>query len=344
MHKPMCRMAAHPFCAREPQENCCMQTRRFAIYAWGVVGYNLLVILWGAFVRATGSGAGCGSHWPLCNGEIIPRADQIETLIEFSHRLTSGVALLLVFALIPFAWRTFPKGHRVRKMAVISVAFIILEALLGAALVLLEYVAHNASIARAYWMAGHLINTFLLLAVLTLTAWWGGGAPGIRLRGQPLGLIVSLTAALVGMLILGASGGITALGDTLVFQAGLTPETSPVVATLVELRIFHPLIAFAVGGLILVAALIVRSRRPSPLVTRLTNGLLVFYVLQLILGAINVVLKAPVAMQLTHLLVSDIIWILLVLLAAQALAVEAEAPAVPRAHATTPALGATGDD
>lgn len=321
-----------------------MQTRRFATYAWGVVGYNVLVILWGAFVRATGSGAGCGSHWPLCNGVMIPRAEQVETLIEFSHRLTSGLALLAVFALIPLAWRAFPRGHRVRKLAVISVIFIIVEALLGAGLVLLEYVAHNASIARAYWMAGHLINTFLLLAVLTLTAWWGGNAPGIRLRGQPPLLVGTLAAALVGMLILGASGGVTALGDTLVLQAGLTPESSPVVATLVELRIFHPVIAFAVGGLILLAAMTVRSRRPSPQVTRITTWLLAAYVLQLMLGAINVVLKAPVFMQIAHLLVSDILWILLVVLAAQGLAKEAAAPIAPRNQPAAPALRATGGD
>ncbi len=193
-------------------------------------------------------------------------------------------------------------------------------------------------------MAGHLINTFLLLAVLTLTAWWGGGAAGIRLRGQPALLLGSLTAALVGMLILGASGGITALGDTLVLQAGLTPESSPVVATLVDLRIFHPLIAFGVGGLILWAGLTVRSRRPALIVTRLTTGLLALFVLQLLLGAVNVVLKAPVAMQLTHLLVSDLIWILLVLLAAQALAVESVAPEETHAQPVAPVLRATGSD
>ncbi|MFN8454080.1 MAG: COX15/CtaA family protein [Anaerolineae bacterium] len=72
---------------------------RFAKYVWTVLAYNLAVILWGAFVRASGSGAGCGSHWPLCNGEVIPRTPQMETLVEFTHRLTSGLALLLVIGL-----------------------------------------------------------------------------------------------------------------------------------------------------------------------------------------------------------------------------------------------------
>jgi heme A synthase len=302
-----------------------MQVRRFAAFAWGVLIYNVLVIAWGAFVRATGSGAGCGSHWPLCNGEVLPRAPQLETIIEFSHRTTSGVALLLVAALVPLAWRTFGRGHRVRVMALVSLGFIIFEALLGAGLVLLEYVAENASVARAYWVAGHLINTFLLLGVLTLTAWWGGGAPCIRLRQQPGVLLGTLAAALAGMLILGASGGITALGDTLLLTAGITPEESPLVATLVDLRIYHPLLAFGVGGLLLLAIFAARALRPSPTVTRLSWTLIALFCAQLIIGAFNVVLKAPVAMQLIHLVVSDAIWIALVLLAANALAVEQSA-------------------
>jgi heme A synthase len=304
-----------------------MPMRRFATYAWGVLAFNVLVIVWGAFVRATGSGAGCGSHWPLCNGEVLPRAAAVETLIEYSHRATSGIALLVVVALVPLAWRTFGRGHRVRVMAWVSVAFILLEALLGAGLVLLEYVAEDTSVARAYWVAGHLINTFLLLAVLTLTAWWGGGAPRLRLRQQPGMLLGALAAALVGMLILGASGGITALGDTLFLHAGITPEESPLVATLVDLRIYHPLLAFGVGGLILLATWATRGLRPSPAITRLSWVLLGVFALQLVIGALNVALKAPVAMQLIHLFTSDVIWIALVLLAANALAVEA-APAV----------------
>ena len=299
-----------------------MSTRRFSTYAWSVLVFNVFVIVWGAFVRATGSGAGCGSHWPLCNGEVILRAPAIETIIEFSHRATSGIDLLLVVALVPLAWRTFGRGHRVRVMSLVSVAFILIEALLGAGLVLLEYVASNAELARAYWVAGHLINTFLLLAVLTLTAWWGGGAPPIRLRQQPGILVATLSAAIIGMLILGASGGITALGDTLLLRAGITPQESPLVATLVDLRIYHPLLAFVVGGFILLATMTVRTLRPSPVVNRLGWVLGATFVLQLILGALNVALKAPVTLQLIHLLISDAIWISLVLLVANGLASE----------------------
>ena len=300
--------------------------KRFSTFAWGVLGFNVLVIIWGAFVRATGSGAGCGSHWPLCNGELVPRAPQVETLIEFSHRITSGIALLGVVALLIWAMRSFPRGHHVRKAAGASMFFMVTEALVGAGLVLFEYVAHNVSIARAYWMAGHLTNTFFLLAALTLTAWWSGGRGPMRLRGQGV-LLWSLVAAVVGMFVLGASGGITALGDTLVLGAGISPEESPVVATLVELRIFHPIIAFAVGGLVFLAALLARSRRVDATTQRLALMVMSLYVTQLVLGALNVALKAPVWLQMVHLLFTTSIWILLILLAASTLAVGKESAA-----------------
>lgn len=312
--------------------------RRYATFVWGVLAYTIFVIVWGAFVRATGSGAGCGNHWPLCNGEVIPRAPEIETIIEFSHRITSGLALFAVVAMVPWAWRVFGPGHPVRRAAVIALILMIIEALIGAGLVLLELVAHNVSVARAYWMAGHLMNTFLLVAALTLTAWFASGQPDIRLRKQNGALLTTLALALVGMLILGASGAVTALGDTLVYSAGISPEDNAIVAALVDLRIYHPLIAFVVGGLLLLAGWTARRLRPAALVQRLTLWLGILYVAQLIMGAFNVVLKAPVPIQLFHLFVSNVIWILLVLLAAVVLArPAAENPQGDRS-ATLPAL------
>jgi heme A synthase len=296
-----------------------MNRDRFARYAWGVLAYNLLVILWGAFVRATGSGAGCGSHWPLCNGEIIPQSGQMETLVEFSHRVTAGLALVAGVGLVVWAFRLYPHAHRVRRGALYSMFFLLLEALIGAGLVLLEYVAANVSIARAYWMAGHLVNTFLLLAALTLTAWWAAGGQPVRVRGQgALGWAIG--AAFLGMLILGASGGITALGDTLVLTAGISPAESTIVASLVSLRIYHPLLSFAVGALLALAVWMARTARPSLETLRYSRWVSGLYVLQLLLGGLNVALKAPVWIQLTHLLLADLIWITFVILAAVVLA------------------------
>ncbi len=298
-----------------------MKTNRFSIFAWSLLGYNILVILWGAFVRATGSGAGCGSHWPLCNGEVIPRGATMETLIEFSHRLTSGLALLGVVALLVWALRAYPRGSLVRRGAQFSMFFMLTEALIGAGLVLLQYVATNVSVARAFWMAGHLTNTFFLLAALTVTAWWASRADLRRLQLRGHGLPgTALAASIVAMLFLGISGAITALGDTLVLTAGISPEDSPIVATLVELRIFHPLIAFAVGGILLVAAWVVTQRQPGALTRRLALGMIGLYTVQLACGALNVWLRAPVWLQLVHLLLTDLIWINLVVLTAVSLA------------------------
>lgn len=295
-----------------------MTSNRFATYTWGVLGLNILVILWGAFVRATGSGAGCGAHWPTCDGQVMPRPETTEMLVEFTHRLTSGVALLAVIGMLIWAWRAWPAGHRVRKGAVACLVLIIVEALVGAGLVLFEWVAHDTSLARPFVVAVHLINTFLLLGAITFTGWWASGGAAVRWQGR---LGWALGAAAVGLLILGASGAVTALGDTLVLAAGLRPEDSPLVAQLVELRIYHPLLAFATGGLVWLAWRLAQSRNPSPLLTRTGLLLLVAFCVQLLLGGMNVALKAPVWLQLVHLLVADTIWILFVLLAAQALAV-----------------------
>src|SRR5580765_3471896 len=113
-----------------------MPLSRYARFAWGVLAYNLGVIAWGAYVRASGSGAGCGAHWPLCDGRVAPRPRSIEMAVEFSHRVSSGIALLLVIALVVAAYRSYPRGSAVRRGAVASLLFMLAEALVGAGLVL----------------------------------------------------------------------------------------------------------------------------------------------------------------------------------------------------------------
>ncbi len=300
-----------------------MKLNRFAVYAWGVLVYNLLVIMWGAYVRATGSGAGCGNHWPLCNGAVVPRAEQVETMIEFSHRLSSGLALIAVIVLLVWAFRVYPKGHTVRLGASISMLLMITEALVGAGLVLFELVADNASMARAIAMAVHLMNTFLLLGALTLTAWWGSGGRPLRLKGQGA-VIWVLGLGFVGMMILGASGGVTALGDTLFpatsLAGGIEEELSPTAHILIRLRLLHPLIAVIVGIYLILAGAVCNTLHPDPLTKRMSRMLTVFYLVQLGAGTVNVILLAPVWLQMVHLLLSDLIWIILVLLTSSVLA------------------------
>src|SRR5215470_12403938 len=186
-----------------------MKLNRFAKYLWFALAFNLLVIVWGAYVRASSSGAGCGSHWPLCNGEVIPSSPTIKTIIEFSHRLSSGLALLLVAGALVWAFRACASKHQLRYLAAASMFFMLMEAAIGAGLVLFEMVAENKSIARAMWISAHLINTFLLIGMLTLTAWVATTGERWKLRGQ--GSIVWIfAAAAVATLILGVSGAISA--------------------------------------------------------------------------------------------------------------------------------------
>jgi heme A synthase len=195
------------------------------------------------------------------------------------------------------------------------------EALVGAGLVLFEYVAYNVSIARAYWMAAHLINTLLLLAAMTLTAWFAskGGTLSIRRQGW-IGWMV--WPVLIAMALIGISGAVAALGDTLVLSGGLDPASNPVVATLVGLRTYHPFVAI-IGVMILLSALhlVVKKRQAEPL-KKMAMLLSFMLLLQLTIGAFNVWLEAPVILQMVHLFVTDVIWIGLVWFGASAFAVE----------------------
>jgi cytochrome c oxidase assembly protein subunit 15 len=288
----------------------------FARYSWFALASNIAVILWGAAVRATGSGAGCGSHWPLCNGEIVPRAPQIETLVELTHRVTSGLALLLVVGLVAGAFRLRPRGHAARKAAVFSMVFMLTEAAVGAGLVLFELVAHNQSIARALFMGTHLVNTFFLLAALTLTAHFAGGGVPFRVRSQGA-MGRGLVLGLAGLLVAGVSGAVAALGDTLYLSGASLSSTGEV---LVRLRVFHPYLSIVAGIYAVWLALQVIQRRLGPEARRLALWVGGLVLVQLVAGAVNVLLRAPVWMQIAHLLLADLLWIAYLLLGATVLA------------------------
>jgi heme A synthase len=288
--------------------------RNFARFAWGVLAFNVLVVLWGAYVRATGSGAGCGSHWPLCNGEVMPRTPALATMIEFTHRVTSGVALALVVTMLVWARRALPKRHPARLGAALSAAFILTEALIGAGLVLFEHVAKNASIARAYSLSAHLLNTLTLLACITLTAWWASGHRPVQLARPGAW---SAWGSVAVVMLIGVSGALAALGDTL-FPAsslaeGLRQDFAPAVHIFVRLRALHPFIAAAGGVWLFIYAV-------QDLRSRLAWAVAALVLLQLLAGAANLLLLAPVWMQIVHLLLADALWISLVLLCASRLA------------------------
>jgi heme A synthase len=292
-------------------------------YAWLVLAYNLAVIGWGAYVRATGSGAGCGSHWPLCNGDVVPRAAATATLIEYSHRVTSGAALVAIAVLLIWTLKRCPPGHPARLGAWLSMFFIVTEAAVGAGLVLFRLVADNASMARAMFMAAHLLNTFVLLGALSLTAWWLTTGTPLTFRGRGRTWI-ALAAGCAALLVAGASGAVAALGDTLfpsrsigeAFAADLSAGSH----VLIRLRLLHPVLAVAAA--LVVAAIAARAGRhpgdaPRPWIGRAVPALAG---LQIALGFVNVVLLAPIWLQLAHLLVADLFWIAFVLFGAEVLA------------------------
>ena len=290
----------------------------FARYAGAVLVYNLGVVLWGAYVRATGSGAGCGNHWPLCNGAVVPASPAVATLIEFTHRASSGFDVLLVAILVVGAFRSFPRGDAVRLGAALSALFLTTEALIGAALVKLEHVAQNASVGRAYSLSAHLVNTLALLACLALTVWWAAGGGRVELRGRRGWL--ALTGVVVFVLA-GISGTITALGDTLFpassLAAGLEQDLDPGASIFVRLRWLHPLLAIAAAAWLVSYALTCASRLPES--RRFAYSAIALVGLQVSAGILNLLLLAPVWMQMVHLLLADLVWISLVLLLASSL-------------------------
>jgi len=285
--------------------------------AWATLSYNLLVILWGAYVRASGSGAGCGSHWPLCDGEVIPRAPSAEKLVEFTHRATSGLALLAVVALAVAVFRARPARHPARRPAAWTVVLMLIEAAVGAGLVLFELVADNASMARALFMAVHLANTFLLLAALALTAERLGEPP---VEPSPLSrrAVLAGRAGLALLVVAGASGAVAALGDTLFpassLTAALVADLSPTSHLLLRLRLGHPLLA-SVAAVVVLLFVVATLPTAAPGGRRerwaRRAGLLVLA--QVAAGLLNVALLAPLGLQLAHLLLADLLWIAVVL-------------------------------
>lgn len=291
-------------------------------FAWGTLAYNVAVIVWGAYVRATGAGAGCGNHWPLCNGEVLPRGARLETMIEFSHRASSGIAAILVVGLCVACWRALPRKHPARTASVVAAVLMLSEALIGAALVKLELVAQNKSVARAISLPIHSTNTMLLLAAIAVTAYW-----------LPLDLRsvrwtkrrAWLAAAALGMLLITtAAGVIAALGDTLFPNATMAQDFSASSHFLLRLRVFHP--ALAVLTTIMIAIFVSQAARASERARRLAGILGVAVVSQLFLGMLNITLRAPVWLQMIHLGVADVIWITTVLVAAGTLLVSADFP------------------
>jgi heme a synthase len=310
-----------------------MEHSRFNKFAWFFVGYLVVVILFGAWVRIAGAGAGCGNHWPTCHGEVIPTAPETATIIEFTHRVTSGLCGIFAIVLVGWARKV---NRRVFWAAVATLFFVLVEGFIGAVLVKKELVAGDASLSRAVVISLHLVNTMLLMAAAASTAWWSRpsppGTPHAASDGQPVTaprLEVAkgvLLAIIVALLLTNATGAVTALGDTLfpkqpALDGGLWAQVRDDLSVgqhfLVRLRILHPIVAVFSAMLLLGVTLGLQRRkdaRDTP-AYGILKGLQHTVLLQLFLGVVNVLLAAPGWMQIIHLLVAQGLWVMVWLLA-----------------------------
>ena len=274
--------------------------------------FAVLIILWGAWVRISGSGDGCGVHWPLCQGYIVPTGEYLLTLqtwIEYFHRAKSGLFGILVIAQCILAFKLFPKGSAVRFFAVGSLFFTFIEALLGAVLVLGGFVDSDTSIGRVVIMSLHLINTLVLLLFLTGTYFFSidkhtcisrssfiANLSSKKIQSLPLFLII----------LIAITGAWAALSTTLfpsssLFE-GLSKDISPTSHIVLRLRIFHPILATIAAFVCYILIL------KSPVKTYITR-INVLLLTQILFGLFTLAFLSPTWMKILHLLLADLLWI-----------------------------------
>jgi cytochrome c oxidase assembly protein subunit 15 len=311
------------------------RSRGLTQYAAIVVGFMVLVILEGALVRATGSGAGCGNHWPLCNGDFFPHHPRLATVIEYTHRSMTGFCISLITILMAWTFLARPRGDRARRAVVWTGILLITEALLGALLVKGGYVERNASDMRVVMQCIHFTNTMLLLAAIALTWWWLGDRPDAATNLRPQARVVAWIS-LIGTLFVGGTGSVAALADTLFpptsLQAAFLRDFAAQSPLIVRMRWLHPAAAIIALSCAIWIALQLRSK--------LGNLVVGLVCAQLLLGAADVLLLAPTWLQVIHLLGADLYWIALVVACASILApgrlepTDAAATATPRSTST----------
>ena len=285
---------------------------RFRVAAWAFLAYLVAVILFGAWVRISHSGDGCGSNWPTCHGEVVPTAPSTATLIEFTHRVTSGLCGLFGIALLAWSWRRFGTGPVTRAVA-LTLLFIVFEGAIGAGLVLGGLVAEDDSAARAVVIALHLSNTLALTAFASLAAWRSGRPdPDPPRRRRRLAFAVGLALVVAAAM----SGAVTALGDTLFPKdlsvpsglfAEIRDDLSPGNHLLVRLRILHPVLAIVAAGYLV---WLLAGEADANVWAR---GAMHLVAAEVCIGFFNIAFAAPGWLQIVHLLVAQALWVALVL-------------------------------
>jgi protoheme IX farnesyltransferase len=316
----------------------------FSRSAIGLLAYLLAVLLFGAFVRASLSGDGCGTSWPLCDGGLLPMEASSARIIEFTHRASSGLLLLLMAGLSAWSRALWPRRHFVRTASAVALAATVVSALVGAALVVFQWVTHDKSAGRAVAMPLHLVNNYVLVAALVAAVFAArtGRTPTFKGQGQ-VGSGVKWAAA--GVFALGATGALSALGKTafeheLASVRGIAERialhVAPDAHPLLRGGVVHPLIATSVGLLIVWVCGLLSQARPAPEVRRWARWTVGLYVAQMAFGLVNLLVSAPVGMQLGHLALALAGWIALTMMSLHALTAspvpddEAPEPSAPR--------------
>ncbi len=284
--------------------------------AWAILVFTLLVVLWGGYVSASGAGDGCGDDWPLCGELLSPSAgttpaDTADTLVEFTHRLTSGLALLAVAGLAGWSRYRFPPGHRARYWAALSLLFMVVEALIGAALVIFQWVDMNVSLARALVQPIHLTNTYLLMGALGCAAWWSGPRqPAAALDPNRPDRLVA--AALGGLVVVSAFGTAASLASTVFpsesFLDGVRSDFARGAHYLIRLRVWHPVAVLAFGGYLVWLWRRLGKTLPEGVPARFHLVAAVFAT-GLAVGVLDALLLAPIALQMAHLFLAHALWL-----------------------------------
>jgi len=264
---------------------------------------SVLSILAGAFVRATGSGDGCGATWPTCKGRIIPSLSDTSEIIEFSHRGISGI-LLIVTLYIFVNSRKLEKGSIARRVANYLTFFVLFEALIGAVIVIFEWVGLNSSLPRIVAVPIHLVNTFGLLAsYVILFKILENKLDSIKNLWDRNFIIISIL-----FLLTGATGSITALADVLYpsasFIEGFLDDFDRTSEVLTRLRIFHPVVST-----ILSIALYIESKQLQKRFDINTNFLKFLIFAAVFLGVANVLSNIVLFLSIFHLALADLLWI-----------------------------------
>lgn len=315
----------------------------FASFAWFSLFYNVLVVAWGVYLRSSGFGDGCGENWPFCTGAKNPEKGPFATLIEFSHRASTALVGVLAIVMVVWAIRAFPKGHPAKKFAGVFLLFTLLEGWIGRHLVVNGLVTSNDTVQRAIWMGVHVISTFMLLGSIAAAALSASKIRPIQMKSQ--GAVGWLLAfGFLGTMLLGVSGAISAFGHQVRPDVqGLSEMLKPAAFWANKLAVAHPVGSASIGLYLLLMCSLIQHLRPDPFVKNATKLLIGILFVQMAIGLLNIFFKAPVALQMVHLVLADLNWVSVVVLAVAAFGVGIEPvesrPAPEEAEQSTPLKG-----